>query len=119
MSYGLRVWNGSGGLTLDTTTFTYQIMGQWTIDFSSSTPANPGSVTLSIPGFDPATCALVLLPTRSSDIPSADSPGNDKSYPYVTVSSGQAVIAARNPSATGTVITCRAIMRAMAIRYAS
>lgn len=118
MSHGLRTWDENGVLSLDTTTFTYQVIGQWVLDFSNSTASNPTSYTLSIPGFDPATCSLVLLPTRAEDIPSADSPGNAKAYPYVTVSAGQAVIAARNPSAEKVVSTCRAIVRAMAIRYA-
>ena len=118
MSYGARVWNENGQLVMDTTTFTYQIMGQWVLDFSKSTSANPTNYTLSIPGFDPARCALVLLPTRAEDIPTEKSRGNAQSYPYVTVSTNQAVIAARNPSAQPTVETCRAIVRAMAIRYA-
>jgi hypothetical protein len=118
MSYGARVWNENGQLVMDTTTFTYQIMGQWVLDFSTSTPSNPTTFTLSIPGFDPAKCALVLLPIRAEDIPTDRTFGNERSYPYVTVSPNQAVVAARNPSAQPTVGTCKAIVRAMAMRYA-
>lgn len=118
MSFGMRVFNEAGGLVMDTNTFTYQVLGQWTVDFSASTPVNPLTTTLSIPGFDPSTCCLVLLPTRSSDIPTGDTPTNQKCYPHVTVSTGQAVIRSRNPSATAGTYPCAAILRAIAIRYA-
>lgn len=122
MSFGVRTWDENGVLTLDTNTFTYQIMGQWVIDFSNSTPKNPGIVTLSIPGFNPATCALILLPTRVEDIYYPDSyPSNAKCYPYVTVSANQVEVRSVYPGASSTsnpVTTCRAILRAMAIRYA-
>lgn len=119
MSYGLRVWNENGALAMDTNTFTYQIMGQWLLDFSGGTAANPISYTLSIPGFNPATCALILLPTRASDIPNASGTNvsNSKGYPYVSVSSGQAVVSAKVPLAEKQAGTSQVIVRAMAIRY--
>lgn len=122
MSHGLRTWNANGALELDTNTFTYQVLGQWVIDFSNSTPQNPGIVTLNIPGFDPSTCALILLPTRAQDIYYPDgTKTNAKCYPYVTVSASQAVVRSVYPGASSTsnaVATCRAILRAIAIRYA-
>lgn len=119
MSYGLRTWNENGALSLDTNTFTYQVLGQWVIDFSNSTPSNPGLVTLTIPGFNPSTCALILLPTRAEDIYyPGGTPTNAKCYPYVSVSTNQAVVRAVYPGAASTVTTSRVVVRAMAIRYA-
>lgn len=117
MSFGLRVFRGDGALTLDTNTFTYQIIGQWVMDFSASTPANPVVITLNIPGFNPSTCAFFLLPTRPEDIPSESDPSNAKSYPYVTVAAGQVVTRAKNPLAVTATLPCRAILRGMAVRY--
>lgn len=119
MSYGLRTWNEAGLLNLDTDTFTYQILGSWVLDFTSSTWANPANFTLSIPGYDPANCALILLPIRSADVPGpTEAASNAKSYPFVTTSAGQAVIKAFNPSATSSItISPKGIFRAMAIKY--
>ena len=47
MSYGLRVWDQSGNITLDTTDRTARFYGQYTIPGI----ANGSSYTLSIPGF--------------------------------------------------------------------
>lgn len=118
MTFGARVWNENSSLVMDTTTFTYQIIGQWLLDFTAATPTNLVSYTLSIPGFDPAKCSLVLLPTRSQDIPSSEGDGNWKCYPFVRVSANQAEILCRNPSASSPTFPSRVIVRAMAIRYA-
>ncbi|WP_455923262.1 hypothetical protein [Pseudomonas putida] len=115
MSYGLRVFDSAGNLSLDTNTFTYQVLGQWVVDFSASTTST--SVTLTIPGFDPSTCALVLLPARATDIPTDDVPTNKKCYPYVVPSSGQVVIYAAHPGTTAS-YGSQALMRAIAIKFA-
>lgn len=119
MSYGLRTWNEVGGLTLDTNTFTYQILGSWVLDFTNSTWSSPTNFTLSIPGYDPSTCGLILLPTRASDVPGAkENPSNAKAYPFVTTSAGQAVIKAFNPSASSpATLSPKGIFRAMAVKY--
>lgn len=121
MSFGLRVFRSDGVLATDTNTFTYQVMGQWVLDFSASTTANPVNYTLTIPGFDPAKCAFFLLPTRAQDVPGdEDSPGNAKCYPYVTISSGQVVVKSRNPSGlTTTTSTARGILRGIAVRFSN
>ena len=118
MTYGLRTWNENGVLAMDTNTFTYQILGQWVLDFSNSTTSNPITTTLSIPGFSPTTCALILLPTRAQDIYYPGSADNAKCYPYVEVSAGQAIIYSKLPNSQSYTAPCRAILRAMAIRYA-
>lgn len=119
MSYGLRVWNETAGLSLDTNTFTYQIIGSWVLDFSNSTWGSPANFTLSIPGYDPATCALILLPTRAGDVPGpTEASSNAKAYPFVTTSAGQAVIRAFNPSASSNLTPSpKGIFRAMAVKY--
>ncbi|MCV4287857.1 hypothetical protein OH708_24085 [Pseudomonas capsici] len=118
MTFGARVWNENSSLVMDTTTFTYQIMGQWLLDFSAATPTNLVNYTLSIPGFDPAKCSLVLLPTRSQDIPTSEGEGNMKCYPFVRTAANQVEVLSRNPSASSATLPSRAIVRAMAIRYA-
>ena len=117
MSYGARVWDENGNLTMDTTTFTYQVIWQGVIDFSGSVP----SYTLSIAGFNPATCVFMIIPTRSQDVQSseADGLGNTKSYPYVTTSSGQVVVLPKNPSSSASTLQTRIVAKAYAIRYAT
>jgi hypothetical protein len=57
-SFGLRVFDENGGLSMDTNTFTYQVIWQGVIDFSGATP----SYTLNIPGFNPANCVFMIIP---------------------------------------------------------
>ncbi|RMV78718.1 hypothetical protein ALP04_05127, partial [Pseudomonas amygdali pv. sesami] len=101
MSYGARVWDENGNVVMDTTTFTYQVIWQGVIDFSDTSGSTAKVITLSIPGFDPANCVFMVIPTRAQDIQSAegDATGNTKSYPYVTTSAGQVVLRSANPSA--------------------
>lgn len=116
MSYGARVWDENGNLAMDTTTFTYQVIWQGVIDFSGSIP----SYTLNIPGFNPANCVFMIIPTRIQDVQQSelDSDANAKSYPYVTPSTGQVVILPKNPSAGAAVGQTRIIGKGFAIRYA-
>lgn len=117
MSYGARVWDESGNLSMDTNSFTYQVIWQGVIDFSGATP----SYTLSIPGFNPANCVFMIIPTRAQDVQSSetDGSGNIKSYPYVTTSVGQVVIRSKNPSASATTAQSRIVAKGYAIRYAT
>ncbi|WP_247269533.1 hypothetical protein [Pseudomonas sp. YL2] len=117
MTYAARVWDENGNLGMDTNSFTYQVLWQGVIDFSGTTP----SYTLNIPGFNPANCVFMIIPTRVQDVQSSetDGSGNSKSYPYVTVSVGQVVVRFRNPSATGSTIGSRVVAKGYAIRYAA
>jgi hypothetical protein len=113
--FGLRVFNESGQLAMDTNTSTYQVIWQGVIDFSGSVP----SYTLNIPGFNPANCVFMIIPTRAQDVqPSEnDSSGNLRCYPYVTTAPGQVVVRPKNPSAT-TLLQSQVVSKAYAIRFA-
>ena len=102
---------------MDTNTFTYQVIWQGVIDFSGPTL----SITLSIPGFNPANCVFMIIPTRAQDVQSAenDGLGNTKSYPYVTTAVGQVVVRAKNPSASASVTQTRIVAKAYAIRFST
>ena len=117
MAYGLRVFDENGGLSMDTSSFTYQVIWQGVIDFSGSVP----SYTLSIPGFNPTTCVFMIIPTRAQDVQSSegDGSGNIKSYPYVTPSSGQVVVLPKNPSSSASTLQTRIVAKAYAIRYST
>jgi len=115
--FGLRVFNESGQLAMDTNSFTYQVLWQGVIDFSGATP----SYTISIPGFNPANCVFMIIPTRAQDVQSAenDGLGNTKSYPYVTTTSGQVTVLAKNPSAAAGVTQTRIVAKGYAIRFST
>lgn len=117
MSYGMRIWDENGQLAMDTNSFTYQVIWQGVIDFSGATP----SYTLNIPGFNPANCVFMIIPTREQDVQSAelDGSGNQKSYPYVTTSVGQVVVRPKNPSASASTLQTRIVAKAYAIRYST
>ncbi|QBR32820.1 MULTISPECIES: hypothetical protein [Pseudomonas] len=115
--FGLRVFNESGQLAMDTNSFTYQVIWQGVIDFSGSVP----SYTISIPGFNPANCVFMIIPTRAQDVQSSetDGLGNSKSYPYVTPSVGQVVVLPKNPSSPGGTTQTRIVAKGYAIRFAA
>ena len=117
MSYGMRIWDENGQLAMDTNSFTYQVIWQGVIDFSGTVP----SYTLNIPGFNPANCVFMIIPTRAQDVQSAelDGSGNQKSYPYVTTSVGQVVVRPKNPSAGAATLQTRIVAKAYAIRYST
>ena len=102
---------------MDTNSFTYQVIWQGVIDFSGSVP----SYTLSIPGFNPATCVFMIIPTRAQDVQSSegDGSGNIKSYPYVTPSAGQVIVLPKNPSSSASTLQTRIVAKAYAIRYST
>jgi hypothetical protein len=116
-SFGLRVFDENGGLSMDTNTFTYQVIWQGVIDFSGATP----SYTLNIPDFNPANCVFMIIPTRAQDVQSAenDGLGNTKSYPYVTTAVGQVVIRPKNPSSSASTLQTRIVAKGYAIRYST
>lgn len=115
MTYGARVWDENGNLGMDTNSFTYQVLWQGVIDFSGTT----SSYTLNIPGFNPANCVFMIIPTRAQDVQSSeiDGSGNQKSYPYVTTSAGQVIVRPKNPSASASTLQTRIVAKAYAIRY--
>jgi len=118
MTYGARVWDENGNLGMDTNSFTYQVIWQGVIDFSGSVP----SYTFNIPGFNPANCVFMIIPTRVQDvqISEADATGNLRSYPYVTTSVGQVVVKPMNPSANpANTAQTRIVSKAYAIRYST
>jgi hypothetical protein len=117
MTYGARVWDENGNLGMDTNSFTYQVLWQGVIDFSGTTP----SYTFNIPGFNPANCVFMIIPTRAQDVQSSelDGGGNAKSYPYVTTAVGQVVVRPKNPSASASTSQTRIIAKAYAIRYST
>ncbi|KPB43503.1 hypothetical protein ALP12_200263 [Pseudomonas savastanoi pv. phaseolicola] len=120
MSFGSRVWDENANLVMDTTTFTYQVIWQGVIDFSDTSGSTAKVITLSIPGFDPANCVFMVIPTRAQDIQSAegDATGNTKSYPYVTTSAGQVVLRSANPSANlGNTNQTRIVAKGFAVRF--
>ncbi|MDD0971600.1 hypothetical protein [Pseudomonas aphyarum] len=102
---------------MDTTTFTYQVIWQGVIDFSGAVP----SYTFSIPGFNPANCVFMIIPTRVQDVQSSetDGSGNQKSYPYVTPSVGQVVVRPKNPSSGASTLQSRIVAKGYAIRYST
>lgn len=102
---------------MDTNSFTYQVIWQGVIDFS--VPVS--SYTFTIPGFNPANCVFMIIPTRAQDVQSseADGSGNSKSYPYVSVSVNQVVVRFRNPSSTGSTIGSSVVAKGYAIRYST
>ncbi|MDD1009437.1 hypothetical protein M5G27_18330 [Pseudomonas shahriarae] len=114
--FGLRVFNESGQLAMDTNSFTYQVIWQGVIDFSGTVP----SYTLSIPGFNPASCVFMIIPARAQDVQAAEGEsGNARSYPYVSVSAGQVVVLPKNPSSSASTGQSRIVAKAYAIRYAT
>ncbi|SDS80225.1 hypothetical protein SAMN05216496_2461 [Pseudomonas sp. Z003-0.4C(8344-21)] len=115
--FGLRVFDESGQLAMDTNSFTYQVIWQGVIDFSGPTP----SYTISIPGFNPANCVFMIIPTRAQDVqPSEnDSSGNIRAYPYVTTSVGQVVVLPKNPSSSASTLQSRVVSKAYAIRFST
>lgn len=117
MTYGARVWDENGNLGMDTNSFTYQVLWQGVIDFSGTTP----SYTLNIPGFNPANCVFMIIPTRAQDVQASetDGLGNSKSYPYVSTSAGQVVVLPKNPSSPSGTTESRIIAKGYAIRYST
>ncbi|KPC56526.1 Uncharacterized protein AC509_0215 [Pseudomonas amygdali pv. morsprunorum] len=105
---------------MDTTTFTYQVLWQGSVDFGDTAGSTAKVITLSIPGFDPANCVFMIIPTRLQDVQSAeaDGLGNSKSYPYVTTAKDQVVIRSANPSANlGNTAQTRVVAKGYAVRF--
>ncbi len=122
MSYGARVWDESGNLTMDTTTFTYQVLWQGVLDFSAAGGATRTTYTLSIPGFNPANCVFMIIPTRAQDVQQAegDATANTKSYPYVTTALNQVVVSSANPSANlNNTNQTRVVVKGYAVRFST
>ncbi|MBP3999910.1 hypothetical protein [Pseudomonas koreensis] len=116
-NFGLRTWDENANLSMDTGTFTYQVIWRGVIDFSGAVP----SYTISIPGFNPANCVFTIIPTRAQDVQSSetDGSGNAKSYPYVIPSVGQVVVLPKNPSSSASTLQTRIVAMGYAIRYST
>jgi len=115
--FGLRVFDESGQLAMDTNSFTYQVLWQGVIDFSGAVQ----NYTLSIPGFNPVNCVFMIIPTRSQDVQSAEADplGNTRSYPYVTTSVGQVVVRPLNPSSPAGTTPTRIVAKGYAVRFST
>lgn len=90
MSSGMRVWGADGSLQMDTDSFTYQVLHNALYNLSITTV-----ITVSIPGFNPANCVAVILPTQAA----ANSYCNS-ALPYQTVALNTVTIRAKNPAET-------------------
>lgn len=60
MAFGMRLFDETGSVILDTGSFTYQVIFTAVVDFSAATGKQ--TRVYSIPTFDPATCCAVMLP---------------------------------------------------------
>lgn len=120
MSYGARVWDENGNLVMDTPTFTYQVIWQGVVDFSMTSGNTPTIYTLNIPGFNPANCVFMMIPTRAQDIQSSegDPTGNTRAYPYVSVAMNQVTVRSANPAANlNNTNQTKVVVKAYAIRW--
>lgn len=120
MSYGARVWDENGNLVMDTPTFTYQVIWQGVVDFSMASGNTPTIYTLNIPGFNPANCVFMMIPTRVQDIQSSegDPTGNTRAYPYVSVAMNQVTVRSANPAANlNNTNQTKVVVKAYAIRW--
>lgn len=111
MSFGLRTWNASSQLELDTTTFTYQVLYNEIITFAGATSRQ--SRNLVIPGFSTANCCFLLLPT--SETPGFG--GIQDAAPFVIPGSGAVTVRNWHPNETNLTRVSRQTVRGMAIRY--
>lgn len=64
MSYGLRLYNTNGVITLDTNDFTLRSLGKMEMPASSrgGTGTRSDYITWTVPGYDPATCYVIVTP---------------------------------------------------------
>ncbi|MCP1511024.1 hypothetical protein [Pseudomonas rhodesiae] len=98
MNYGLRVFGANGAIQMDTDSFTYQVMHNKLYKLGAQ---NDGLViTVQIPGFDPAKCSAVILPTQA-----ATDTDCLNALPYQSVAAGVVTIRAKNPGETGTYLS--------------
>jgi len=90
MTYGVRTWSANGVLEMDTDSYTYQVLHNALYNLAV-TPV----VTVFIPGFDPANCTAVVLPTVAAANQYCSS-----ALPYMTVSPGVVQVRNKNPAET-------------------
>lgn len=93
MSHGVRTWDASGNLQMDTDSFTYQVLHN---DLYTLTMG--AVVTASIAGFDPETCTAVILPTQAA----ANNYCNS-AMPFMSVGVGSVVVRSKHPNETGAI----------------
>ena len=112
MSFGLTTWDEQSNVQMTTDDFTYQVMHSQVYDLHSA-----ASITVSVPGFDPAKCSAVILPTDA--ISEADMSLAINALPYMTLSAGSIVISRQTPA--GTAITGLTLLRfrLLVMRYSN
>lgn len=88
MSHGVRTWDASGNLQMDTDSFTYQVLHNAVYTLTMG-----AVVTASIAGFDPATCTAVILPTQAA----ANNYCNS-AMPFMSVGVGSVVVRSKHPN---------------------
>lgn len=88
MSHGVRTWDASGNLQMDTDSFTYQVLHNAVYTLTMG-----AVVTASIAGFDPAKCTAVILPTKAA-------PNNDcySAMPFMSVGVGSVTVRSKHPN---------------------
>ena len=108
MSYGLRTWDEGGVLQMDTDSFTYQVLHSETY-----TLARSQVLTVTVAGFDPATCSAAILPISP---PPDEVVAVSGAIPYVSVAQNTITIRSKHPSETGTNMT-QLTFRLLVMRY--
>lgn len=93
MSHGVRTWDASGNLQMDTDSFTYQVLHN-----ALYTLTMGAIVTASIAGFNPSTCTAVILPTQAA----ANNYCNS-AMPFMSVGVGSVVVRSKHPNEPGAI----------------
>lgn len=93
MSHGVRTWSENGTLQMDTDSFTYQVLHSQTYTLSLGQV-----ITVSIPGFDPAKCVAVILPTAP-----APNTYSYSSMPFMSVGVGSVTVRSKHPEEPGNI----------------
>lgn len=116
MAYGMKVFNGQGGVVMDTTTFTYQVIWKGEVNFTDTVTGTVKQINISIPGFNPANCVFVCIPFRPQDLnPLTIAHG---AYPFIRVFNNQVQLFSNHPDySLNTSQQTRALFKAYALRY--
>lgn len=83
MSYGLRIYDSSGGINLDTDDFTMRRLARMELPaqgWTGGSGTRSSYISWTVPGYDPATCFILITPkTYASYNQGYDAP----SYPVL------------------------------------
>lgn len=94
MSYGLRLYNSNGVITLDTNDFTLRSLGKLEL---AATGVNGGSgvrndyITWTVPGYDPATCYVIITPNAYTSTDQGYGQPLGRSLPTYTEPGGEVI----------------------------